>query len=116
MGQLSTVANSGEILALQGGTVPVLRLHRLFNVPGATTNPLDAIVVILEDEGKQIGLMVDELLGQQQTVIKSLGASMKGIPGIAGGAIMADGTVGLILDINGVAKLAQQRVCGETAA
>ena len=56
--------------------------------------------------GKRIGLFVDEIIGQQQVVIKSLGSGLGDIPGVAGGAIMSDGSVSLILDIGGIVKIA----------
>jgi two-component system chemotaxis sensor kinase CheA len=61
---------------------------------------------VVEDDGRRMGLLVDELLGQQQIVIKSLGELVRGIPGISGSAIMPDGRVGLILDVNGLLRLA----------
>jgi two-component system chemotaxis sensor kinase CheA len=66
------------------------------------TNPWDAIAVIVETEGGRISIMVDELLGQQQVVIKSLGERFKNVKGISGGAILGDGKVGLILDVSGI--------------
>ena len=103
---LSTVLGRGEMLSLQGKLIPLFRLSRLFDIEGAQQDPTQAIVVIVEDEGRQIGLLTDDLLGQQQIVIKSLGESMQGIPGLSGGAVMPDGHVGLILDVGGLAKLA----------
>ena len=103
---LSTVLGRGEMLSLQGKLIPLFRLSRLFDVEGAEQDPTRAIVVIVEDEGRQIGLLTDDLLGQQQIVIKSLGESMQGIQGLSGGAVMPDGHVGLILDVGGLAKLA----------
>lgn len=103
---LSTVVGRGEMLMLQGKLIPVLRLGRLFNVGNASNNLTEAIITVIETDGCQTGLVVDEILGQQQTVIKSLGESMRDISGIAGGAIMPDGRVGLILDVGGLVKLA----------
>jgi two-component system chemotaxis sensor kinase CheA len=60
--------------------------------------------VIVESEGKKLGIPVDELLGQQQIVIKSLGESFKNIAGLTGGAILSDGNVGMILDVDGLMK------------
>ncbi|MCC6797154.1 MAG: Hpt domain-containing protein [Candidatus Hydrogenedentes bacterium] len=105
--QIATVTDRGEMLKLQGKLIPIYRLHTLFDVSSAKTDPLDAIVLILDDEGAHVGLMVDELLGQQQIVIKSLGETMKAVRGIAGGAIMGDGTVGLIIDVGGIVRLAE---------
>ena len=105
-GSISTVLNRGEMLTLPSGLVPLYRMDRLFHIEGAQDDPDEAIIVIVEDEERQAGLVVDELFGRQQVVIKSLGESMKNIPGISGGAIMPDGRVGLIIDVGGLVKLA----------
>ncbi len=101
-----TVFGQAEMLKADEGLIPLYRMHELFNIPDAQTNPTQASVVVVEHEGKKIGLMIDELLGQQQIVIKSLGESLRGVPGIAGGAIMPDGKVGLILDLDSLIRLA----------
>lgn len=103
---LTTVLGRGEMLDIQGKLLPLFRLGRLFNISGAQEDPTQAIVTIVEDEGRQVGLLIDDLLGQQQIVIKSLGEAMQGVSGLSGGAIMPDGTVGLILDVSGLVKLA----------
>ena len=81
-------------------------LARLFNVRRNGDETDARLVVIVEDEGRRIGLVIDELVGKQQTVIKSLGEALRGLTGIAGAAIMPDGLVGLIVDVGGVARLA----------
>jgi len=106
---VSTVAGRGEMVMLRGELLPVFRLYELFGVAGASTDPHDALFICIEGEGKRCALMVDELLGQQQVVIKSLGQSMGQIPGISGGSILGDGCVGLILDAGGLLKLATER-------
>ena len=103
--QLSSVVQRGEMLEIQGRLLPLFRLGRMFNVPNSVDEITDGIVIVIEDEGKQTGLLVDEILGQQQIVIKSLGEALRGTPGLAGGAIMPDGTVGLILDVSGLVRL-----------
>ena len=72
-----------------------------------TEDVTDKLVVVVENEGKHIALVVDELLGQQQTVIKSMGVGIGNVPGIAGASILADGCPGLIIDIAGLVRLAQ---------
>lgn len=104
--KVPTVFNQAEMLQTEEGLIPLYRVHRLFNIQGATTDPAEASVVVVEHEGKRAGLLIDELLGQQQIVIKSLGESMRGIDGIAGGAIMPDGKVGLIMDLDSLIRLA----------
>ncbi len=92
----------GEALFIRDTLIPLTRLYSLFGVEPTYTDPCEAIVVVVENEGQQRAFMVDELLGKQEVVIKSLGGLMKDIPGLAGGTILADGRVGLILDIAGI--------------
>ena len=103
---ISSVFNRGQMVSLQGNLVPLYRLSGLYNIKGAQEELADAIIVVVEDEDRQAGLVVDELIGRQQVVIKTLGETMKEIPGISGGAIMPDGRVGLILDVGGLVKFA----------
>ncbi len=107
---ITTVVGRGEMLRLQGKLIPLFRLHQLFDIPQAQHNPLEGTVVVVENDGKQVGLLIDEILGQQQIVIKSVGESLKDVPGIAGGAIMPDGRVGLILDIAGLIQLVDEEM------
>lgn len=102
-----TVANRGEVLSFHGKLINLYKLSKLFGIPGAIDDYSEGTVVVVESGGTQIGILVDEILGQQQIVIKSLGELLKNVPGIAGGAIMPDGRVGLILDIAGIIKLAE---------
>jgi len=111
---LSTVLNRGEMLSLRGSLIPLFRLGRLFDIDKVEQDLTKSLVVIVEDEGKQTGLVTDELIGKQQIVIKSLGETMRGIPGVSGGAIMPDGQVGLILDVGGLIKLANIEGNGRT--
>jgi len=114
---LSTVTGGrGEMVMVRGELLPVFRLHELFDVPGAATDPGEALLIIIQGEQKRCALMVDELLGQQQVVVKSLGESLGQIPGVSGGAILGDGRVGLILDAAGLVKLAGGETGGEGLA
>ncbi len=106
--EITHVFDRGEMLAFEGSHLPLFRLAGLFDVDAAKTRPEDAMVVIVEDEGRKVGLMADELLGQQSIVIKSLGETMQGTDGVAGGAIMSNGNVALILDIAGIVRVAHQ--------
>jgi len=105
---INTVIGKGEVLLFHGKLINVYKLGRLFHISNAVEKHSDGTIVIVETGNIQIGLLVDEILGQQQIVIKSLGDALKGVPGIAGGAIMPDGKVGLILDIGGIVKLADE--------
>ena len=71
--------------------------------------------MVIEDDGRRAGLIIDELLGQQQIVIKPLDESVQGHHGLSGAAVMPDGRVGLILDIGGVIKLAHSGANGKAA-
>lgn len=104
---ISTVSGRGELVLLRGRLIPIYRLHELFGVPGAVENPTEGLLVVVEHEGERCALLADELLGQQQVVIKSLGAAMGEIQGVSGAAILGDGRVGLIVDVGGVIRLAQ---------
>ncbi len=110
--QISTVAGRGEMLALQGRLLPLFRLARLFDIREGVQEITEGIVMVVEDDGRRTGLLVDEILGQQQIVIKSLGEAFQGLLGIAGAAIMPDGTVGLILDVGGVVRVANEEKRG----
>lgn len=103
---ISTVSGRGETVPFRNRLLPLFRLYKLFGIDDAETDPLRALVVVIEDAGRQVALMVDELLGQNQTVIKNLGAGLRAVEGIAGASIMADGKPGLIIDVNGLVKLA----------
>ena len=93
-----TVYGKGEVLDMRGRLVPVHRLHQHFGIPHQAENPWDGIVVIVEHSGKISALLVDEMVSKQEVVIKNLGAFMQGLPGVAGGAILGDGNIALILD------------------
>lgn len=102
---LSTIAAQGEVVMFRDSLIPIVRLHRIFHLEGAISDPQQALLVVTEEEQGGFALMVDELLGQQQIVIKSLGNGLRQIPGISGSAILGDGRVGLILDLQAIARL-----------
>lgn len=106
-GMVSSLIGKGEMLSLRNRQVPLFRLGRLFGIAEAEQDETKALVVIVEHEGRQVGLLVDDLVGMQQTVIKSLGSGISHNTGFSGGAIMADGRVGLIVDVAGVIKIAR---------
>ncbi len=104
---LSSVTGRAEMVLLRDRLVPIVRLHRIFRIENAVEEPTEALLVVVDDGGSRSALLVDELLGQQQVVAKSLGEAIGKIPGVAGGAILGDGRVGLILDPSGVVALAR---------
>jgi two-component system chemotaxis sensor kinase CheA len=103
---LSTLQGRAEMCLIRDRLLPLFRLHRLFNVQAKHEDPTEALVVIVQDEDRHCCLLVDELLGQQQVVIKSLGESLGQIQGISGGAILGDGNISLILDVPGLIAMA----------
>ncbi len=103
---LSMVQGQGEVLDLRGRLLPVHRLSRCFKIPADAANPWDGIIVIVEHGGKAYALLVDEMVSKQEVVIKNLGAFMHGLPGVAGGAILGDGSIALIIDPGSLLKAA----------
>ncbi|MCF8028981.1 MAG: chemotaxis protein CheA, partial [Desulfobacteraceae bacterium] len=103
---ITTVSGKGETVPFRNRLLPLFRLAKLFGVSDAEMDPTRALVVVIEEAGRQVALLVDELLGQNQTVIKNLGQGLKDVDGIAGASIMPDGTPGLIIDVNGLVRLA----------
>jgi two-component system chemotaxis sensor kinase CheA len=100
-----TVKGEGEMLSVQGELVPFFPLKDYFHRDGAREQTASRLVVIAESEGRRAAFPVDELLGQQQIVIKKLETAFQELQGLSGGAILSDGTVGLILDLDGLMKL-----------
>jgi len=105
-GQLVTVPGIGDALAVRRRVLPLLRLGALFGVAPRAHAVTDGLVVIVEHDGRQVALAVDELHGQQQVVIKSLERHYGTVPGAAGATILGDGVVTLILDVPGLLALA----------
>ena len=84
---------------VRGEYLPVVALHEVFAMPTDITDPCEGILVLVEAEGKKAALFVDELVGQQQVVIKSLETNYRKVAGVSGATIMGDGNVALILDV-----------------
>ncbi len=101
---ISTVFNKGKMLSIQGNLIPLHKLTGLYKIP-VSENGNEGLVVVIEDDENQVGLIIDELIGRQQVVVKTLGETMQEIPGISGGAILPNGRVGLIVDVGGLMKL-----------
>ena len=106
--QISTVQGRGEMAMVQNELVSIVRLYKLFGNKPKSEVPWEASLVVVEEDGKKGALMVDELLGQQQVVIKNLGEGIGSIKGIAGGAIMGDGKISLIVDVPGLLGIASE--------
>ena len=114
---LSSVIGKTELFTHRGDYLPVIRLHELFDIEPDTRDLSEGLLVVVEADGRRAALFVDELLAQQQVVIKSLEANFRQVPGLAGATIHGDGTVALILDIPGLigSSLPQARRVGRAA-
>jgi two-component system chemotaxis sensor kinase CheA len=99
-----TVEQRAEMALVRGALLPVHRLYRRFRVTPRSEDPLQSVLVVAEVEGQRFCLVVDELIGKQEVVIKTLGETFRHVSGIAGGAILGDGRVGLILDLDRLFK------------
>ncbi|MBN1818341.1 MAG: chemotaxis protein CheW [Sedimentisphaerales bacterium] len=104
--QITTVRGRKEMVLFQGNLISMVRLYKLFGVKPDSEVPWESSLVVVEEDGKRGCLMVDELLGQHQVVIKNLGQGIGQIRGVAGGAIMGDGRINLILDVPGLLEMA----------
>jgi two-component system chemotaxis sensor kinase CheA len=105
-GSVHALADRTEVVLVRGATLPLVRLHRLFGLLAADTDPAHGIAVIVEHEGRRAALLVDALAGQQQIVVKSFDTGFGRPDGIAAATILGDGRVALILDVVGVMRLA----------
>jgi two-component system, chemotaxis family, sensor kinase CheA len=106
---IKTVGGRGEVVMVRGKVLPLLRLRRLLAVrkrPDRTSGP--PLVVIIEHQGATVGLLVDDILGQAQVVIKSLETNFRRVEGVMGATIMGDGRVALILDVQGLTRIAHR--------
>ena len=106
---VSTMANGAEVFRYRDEYLPLIRLYELYGSTPRTTTIQEGLMVVVEGDGRRAGLFVDELLGQQQVVIKSLETNYKRVEGISGATILGDGSVALILDIPGLIRIAHQK-------
>jgi two-component system chemotaxis sensor kinase CheA len=102
--QITTVQKRGAMLQVRGELCPLIQLGPLFGY-SEPVDPCENLVVIVQCEAQKIALVLDELIGQQQVVIKTLGQRFKKVEGVSGAAILGDGRVGLILEPTGLLKL-----------
>jgi two-component system chemotaxis sensor kinase CheA len=114
--QVNSVQGRGQLLNLRGQLYTLISLGNIFNIDDAASDPTEGMVVIVQTESGPLGIILDELVGQQQVVIKSLGESFRHVQGISGGAILGDGTIGLILEPTGLLERYQQALPKQSAA
>ncbi|RLB85353.1 MAG: chemotaxis protein CheA, partial [Deltaproteobacteria bacterium] len=101
-----TVEGKGEMVKDRGSLIPVIRLTEIYNNASREKFIWDSLVIVVEAKDEKRALLIDELLGKDEYVIKSLGSNLENVEGLAGGAILSDGRVGLILDIHGIFSIA----------
>lgn len=104
---LSSITGQHQLYRLRDEYIPIVRLHEAFNVHARTTEIVDGLLIIVEGDGHKVGVFVDELLGQQQVVIKSLQTNFRRVTGVSGATILGDGKVAMIVDIGGLLQLSK---------
>jgi two-component system chemotaxis sensor kinase CheA len=107
-GTVKTIHEKGEVVTVRGRLTPILRLGRHLGIPTRSNDPSEGIVVVVESGDDARGLLVDELIGKQEVVIKNLGQTFRNQNLLAGAAILGDGRVGLILDVDTLVKCRPQ--------
>jgi two-component system chemotaxis sensor kinase CheA len=106
---VSRIAGHQEVFWFRDGYVPIVRLHEIFGVRQRAANLHEGLIMVVEGDGRRVGLFVDDLLGQQQVVIKSLETNFRRVDGVSGATILGDGAVALILDVPGLIRVAALR-------
>ena len=102
------IAGMGSVIKVRGEYLPLVPLHLMFGIDARHTNPCDGICVIVATEGRKAALFVDELVGQQQVVVKNLESNYRKVTGISGATILGDGGVSLILDVAALLRSSRQ--------
>ncbi|RBI65503.1 chemotaxis protein CheA [Vreelandella sulfidaeris] len=103
------MAGDDVVIKVRDEYLPVIAIHEVLNVENAITDPTKSIAVIVQGEGRRYAMLVDELIGQQQVVVKNLEDNYRKVPGISAATILGDGSVALILDITGLHRLSRYK-------
>ncbi|MFP1682536.1 chemotaxis protein CheA [Alloalcanivorax sp. C16-1] len=106
---LYSLAGGDTLLKVREDYLPVVAVHHAMDVAGAITDPTRAIAVIVQGEGRRYAVLVDDLVGQQQVVVKNLETNYRKVPGVSAATILGDGSVALILDVTDLHRLAQSK-------
>lgn len=102
------ISGQGKVIKVRGEYLPLLPLYQIFNIESTFTDPSEGLVVILESDGKKAALFVDDLIGQQQIVVKNLESNYRKVAGISGATILGDGGVALIIDVAALLRSTRQ--------
>ncbi|WP_445011167.1 chemotaxis protein CheA [Vreelandella stevensii] len=115
-GDMYAMAGDDVVLKVRDEYLPVIAIHEVLDVENAITDPTQSIAVIVQGEGRRYAMLVDELIGQQQVVVKNLEDNYRKVPGVSAATILGDGSVALILDITGLHRLSRaKKEAGKTA-
>ncbi len=113
---LHPLAGGERVLEVRGEYLPLVELWKVFDVQGAKTEATQGIVVILQSAGRRYALLVDQLIGQHQVVVKNLESNYRKVPGISAATILGDGSVALIVDVQALQGLNREQRVANTAA
>ncbi|MGR4869644.1 chemotaxis protein CheA [Variovorax sp. LARHSF232] len=102
---LHSITDEGRVIKVRGEYLPLIELHRVFDVAGALTDPTEGILVIVQADDARFALLVDELLGQHQVVVKNLETNYRKVPGISAATILGDGSVAFIIDVGAMPRI-----------
>jgi len=105
---IKEITGRGRVVKVRGEYLPLIPLYQMFNIEPRITDPAEGILVILETEGRKAALFIDELVGQQQVVVKNLESNYRKVAGISGATILGDGGVALILDVAALLRSSRQ--------
>ncbi|VTU25320.1 Chemotaxis protein CheA [Variovorax sp. SRS16] len=112
---LHSITSDGHVIKVRGEYLPLIELHRVFDVGGAQTDPTQGILVIVQADDARFALLVDELLGQHQVVVKNLETNYRKVPGISAATILGDGSVAFIVDVGAMPRIQRARAAGAAA-
>ena len=108
------ISGQGRVVKVRGEYLPLIPLYKMFGIEPRFTDPSQGIVVILESEGKKAALFIDDLVGQQQVVVKNLESNYRKVAGISGATILGDGGVSLIIDVAALLRSSRQLAADES--
>jgi len=112
---LHSITSDGHVIKVRGEYLPLIELHSVFDVSGAQTDPTQGILVIVQAGETRFALLVDELLGQHQVVVKNLETNYRKVPGISAATILGDGSVAFIIDVDAMPRIQRAHVTRTTA-
>jgi two-component system chemotaxis sensor kinase CheA len=110
-----SITADGHVIKVRGEYLPLIELHRVFDVAGAQTQPTQGILVIVQADDARFALLVDELLGQHQVVVKNLETNYRKVPGISAATILGDGSVAFIIDVGAMPRIQRAQAIGAAA-